>query len=79
MQITVYQPFKRTDYISAKTAAKRLGITSRRLRLLAAEGRVVGAHFHEQLGWQFPKSGITVKPGKRGPAPSFSEKSFCNP
>lgn len=72
-------PTTASDYFSAKKAAKLLGVTSRRLRLLASQGRVAGAFKHEQKGWLFPKSGISLAPGKRGPAASFSDLPFCNP
>ena len=55
-------------FISASKAAKRLGITSRRLRVLASEGRVKHAFFDKDKGWRFPKSDLTVSPGARGPA-----------
>jgi hypothetical protein len=59
---------KGTEIISAKEAAKLLGITSSRLRLLANEGRVEFSSFDEKKGWQFLKSELTIRPGKRGPA-----------
>ena len=68
MQIFIRIPTKLSNYLSAKNAAKRLGITSRRLRLLANQGRVSDAFRHEQKGWLFPKAGLTITPGKRGPA-----------
>lgn len=60
-------------YVSAAKAAKKLGITSRRLRVLASQGRVAGAVFVEKEGWRFPKNEITIRPGKRGPALSFEK------
>jgi hypothetical protein len=61
-------PIKQRDFISAKRAAKLVGISSSRIRLLASQGRVEGAFFDEKKGWRFPKSGIFVSPGTRGPA-----------
>jgi hypothetical protein len=55
-------------FIAAKSAASSLGITSRRLRVLAVQGRVEGAIFVQNKGWQFSKYDIKVRPGKRGPA-----------
>lgn len=55
-------------FISANKAAKPLGITSRRLRVLANEGRVKHAYLDKERGWQFPKSDIEISPGARGPA-----------
>ena len=55
-------------FISTKKAAKRLGISSSRLRVLANEGRVKHAFLDKVKGWQFPKTELTVSPGARGPA-----------
>lgn len=64
-QIYLYSP---KLFISSKEAARRLGITSRRIRVLANQGRLSGAIFHKTKGWQFYKSDLTVSPGARGPA-----------
>jgi hypothetical protein len=56
------------SFLAAKPTANTLGITSRRLRILATQGRVEGAIFIENKGWQFSKFDIKVRPGKRGPA-----------
>ena len=61
-------PKEPLTFISANKAAKGLGITSRRLRVLANEGRVKHAFFDKDKGWRFPKSNLTVSPGARGPA-----------
>lgn len=68
MQISYFEPYKKGELLSAKEAAKLLGITSRRLRVLANEGRVRDAQFDKEKGWQFPKSNLIIRPGKRGPA-----------
>lgn len=60
-------------YVSAAKAAKKLGITSRRLRVLASQGRVAGAQFVEKQGWRFPKNDISISPGARGPQLSFKK------
>jgi|GEM_PF-6390071 len=64
---------KKLVYVSAAKAAKKLGITSRRLRVLASQGRVEGAIFHEQNGWLIPKNDIVIRPGARGPQLSFKK------
>lgn len=60
--------------ISAKEAATILGITSRRLRVLANEGRVAMAYFDESKGWLFDKNNLTIRPGARGPAFGINKK-----
>lgn len=68
--VSISEPIK---LVSAAKAAKKLGITSRRLRVLAAQGRVKHATYTPEKGWQFPSSDIEIKAGKRGPALSFSK------
>ena len=63
-----FPAYEKIVFISANKAAKRLGITSRRLRVLANEGRVMHAYLDKEKGWQFPKSDLTIRPGARGPA-----------
>lgn len=63
-----FPSYEEITFVSAAKAAKKLGITSRRLRVLAAQGRVKHAIFSKEKGWQFPKSDIEVSPGARGPA-----------
>ena len=71
MAITIsYSPLYSPDiskFISAKKAAKRLGISSSRLRLLASQGRVKYAYFDPKKGWCFDNQEIIVSPGARGP------------
>ncbi len=64
------------SFIAAKPAANSLGITSRRLRVLATQGRVEGAVFIENKGWQFSKFDMKVRPGKRGPAFGLSKQNL---
>lgn len=71
--ISILVPEK-ISLVSAVKAAKKLGISSRRLRVLAQQGRVKNAFYTEEKGWQFPKSDIQITPGKRGPSLTFSEK-----
>ena len=59
---------EKLNFISAIKAARLLGITSRRLRVLANEGRIKHAYLDKEKGWQFPKSDIEISPGARGPA-----------
>jgi len=67
--VTYEKPPKpvKVTYVSAAKAAKKLGITSRRLRVLAGQGRIKGAKFDEAKGWLIPKNDIVVSPGARGP------------
>jgi len=55
------------DFISAENAAIQLGISSRRLRQLARQGRVSNAYFVPKVGWRFYKHEINISPGTRGP------------
>ena len=71
MQTNIPVNYVESNFISANELAQELGITSRRLRQLAAQGRVVGAFKHDLKGWLFPKWFHTVRPGKRGPASSW--------
>ena len=72
----IYNPlFKETiTFISTKNAAKRLGITSSRLRVLANQGRVKHAFLDKDKGWQFPKTDLTVSLGTRGSAFGLNKK-----
>lgn len=67
------------SYISSVKASKKLGITSRRLRVLAKAGRVNGAVYHPLKGWQFPKSDIQIAAGKRGPQSTYKDKKYTQP
>jgi uncharacterized protein (DUF2141 family) len=58
---------EKVPLVSAAKAAKKLGITSRRLRVLAKSGRIPSALFNSEKGWLFPKDGFTIRAGKRGP------------
>jgi hypothetical protein len=62
------------NVISAKEAAKLLGITSKRLRVLAGQDRVELAFFNKDKGWFFLKSKLSIRPGARGPAFGISKK-----
>ncbi|MBA4057706.1 MAG: DNA-binding protein [Marivirga sp.] len=62
-------------FINTKQAAESIGISSRRIRQLAMEGRLVGAFLHEREGWQIP-SIVNVKQGKRGPKFTGSRKKY---
>jgi len=64
-------------YQNAKQAAELIGITPRRIRQLAAQGRIMGAFLHERDGWQIPCI-VNVKPGKRGPKFSGSRKKHSS-
>lgn len=68
MNFSDIHPSYQKQIISAKQAAKLLGITSRRIRVLANEGRITFSSFDEKKGWQFIKSELKVRPGARGPA-----------
>ena len=62
-------------FISSKQAARRLGISSSRLRILANQGRVSSCVIHPLKGWQFLKTDLTVSPGVRGPAFGLKNKA----
>ena len=68
MNFSDIHPSYQKQIISAKAAAKLLGITSRRIRILANDGRITFSNFDEKKGWQFIKSELKVRPGTRGPA-----------
>lgn len=55
-----------SSYLNAKQAAEAIGISSRRIRQLASQGRIVGAFLHIHDGWLIPAI-INVRAGKRGP------------
>ena len=61
----------RFSHMPAKQAAQQADITPRRIRVLAAQGRIPGAFRHPVNGWQIPH-GWRVTKGKRGPAHRFS-------
>ena len=63
------------NLITAKEAAKLLGITSKRLRVLANQDRVEMAFFKKDKGWLFLKSHLNIRPGTRGPAFGLNKKS----
>lgn len=69
----LYMAFPKS-FISSKQAASCFGITSRRLRVLAKQGRVTNAIFVQKKGWQFYKPDLTVSPGARGPAFGLNKK-----
>lgn len=71
----IIQTTEKIALIPAKRAAKKLGISSRRLRVLAKEGRVKGAVYDVKKGWSFPKDEIIIRPGARGPQLSFSKQA----
>lgn len=75
MKLSYLTAYNRGELLSAKEAASILGITSRRLRVLANEGRVDLALFDKEKGWLFPKTDITIRPGKRGPAFGQTKKT----
>ena len=52
--------------VSVKQAARRLGISERRVRKLAGDGRVLGA-IKAGAEWLIPTP-VQVVPGRRGPA-----------
>ncbi|WP_270566899.1 DNA-binding protein [Clostridium beijerinckii] len=57
-----------STYITAEAAAKDWGISKRRVQVLCADGRVVGAIKHGGV-WAIPKDANkpeALKPGKKG-------------
>lgn len=54
--------------IDTKTAAERLGVNTKRVSALAAQGRIRGARKFSGV-WMFPDN-PTVTPGTRGPKPA---------
>ena len=60
------KPSGTVDNLTVKGAADELGITEARVRQLAAQGRIEGAH---KIGrdWIIPRP-VEVRPGSRGPA-----------
>ena len=60
------KPTDTVDNLTVKGAADELGVTEARVRQLAAQGRIEGAH---KIGrdWIIP-SPVEVRPGTRGPA-----------
>lgn len=56
------------DYITAEIAAKKWGISKRRVQVLCLEGRVEGAVKHGRV-WAIPINAIkpeALRPGKKG-------------
>ena len=60
------KPTDTVDNLTVKGAAEELGVTKARVRQLAAQGRIEGAH---KIGrdWIIPRP-VEVSPGARGPA-----------
>ena len=60
------QPTGSVDNLTVKGAADELGVTEARVRQLASQGRIEGAH---KVGrdWIIPRP-VEVRPGTRGPA-----------
>ena len=60
------KPTDTVDNLTVKGAAEELGVTKARVRQLAAQGRIEGAH---KIGrdWIIPRP-VEVRPGTRGPA-----------
>ncbi len=54
------------EYITAQEAAKKWGITVRRVQVLCAEGRISGAIKHASV-WAIPKD--AEKPKRLSPGP----------
>lgn len=53
-------------FCSAKEYAENHNITSRRIRVLASQGRILGAVHHPKAGWRIPRL-AQVSSGARGP------------
>jgi len=51
---------------NVKQVAELLGVTPRRVRKLASQGRIKGATLHIREGWLIPPM-FYINPGKRGP------------
>ena len=67
------KPTGTVDNLTVKGAAEELGVTEARVRQLAAQGRIEGAH---KIGrdWIIPRP-VEVRPGARGPAGAASRKA----
>ena len=61
------------DNLTVKGASDELGVTEARVRQLAAQGRIEGAH---KIGrdWIIPRP-VEVRPGTRGPAGAATRKA----
>ena len=57
-------------FLSAREFSQEFGITSRRIRVLAAQGRIPGAFQHATRGWLIPRD-FKLERGKRGPKVTF--------
>ena len=67
------KPTNTVDNLTVKGAADELGVTEARVRQLAAQGRIEGAH---KIGrdWIIPRP-VEVMPGTRGPAGAATRKA----
>ena len=67
------KPTDTVDNLTVKGASEELGITEARVRQLAAQGRIEGAH---KIGrdWIIPNP-VEVTPGTRGPAGVANRKA----
>ena len=66
LNLRAEKPTDTVDNLTVKGAAEELGVTKARVRQLAAQGRIEGAH---KIGrdWIIPRP-VEVSPGARGPA-----------
>jgi hypothetical protein len=69
--------------IDAEHAARVLGLTSKRVRVLCSQGRIPGARLFGRM-WQIParaRAGgaleIRVTPGTSGPRPSYRDREMA--
>jgi hypothetical protein len=67
MIFDIETPPKTLELISASDAAKILGITSRRVRVLANQDRFNFAYRTKTHGWMFLKHDFRLSAGTRGP------------